>query len=1182
MRIRFFAVAHISLIGTVLLLASLVGCGGGGSSSSTSTTPPSNPLPSLSSISPTSATVGSPDTPVTLTGSGFIKGSSVNLDGKPQTTNFVSSTELSTTLPDTSFAQAATHSITVTNPSPGGGTSTSASFAVYNLAPVLASFTPSVVTPRSPNTQIQLIGSNFLPTSTVIANSNLIPSTYVSATLLVATVPSSDLTSPGTVLLSVTNPAPGGGGSSELELQVGTQISDEPGVQQDGAPDPEALSYMVGPPAESTPNALQHFSNEDISQKSKPRRSAAARASSTRGEVQPQNTCSEIGPDCVPGVPWTSQVPPGDWQHTANCGPASMLLVQGKLCSKPVDMVDGIQAINTYLTCDDPESCAFPDFQGEVDLANGRVTSDPSKLDECLMATSDFSVHCPGGGLGTGDLGKIAQAQLGLDAQPNQISILSSGDCSAQLTWLKQMLDSQTPVIVHVDYKLGLDPLFPVGQAGHYMILVGIDGTGCNNTVYVVDPGVSDSTNGYYSNSTTTSNSTTPLVYTVSQFLQSWKSHGYDTLVLSGNESACTVNTPSLGIVAQSLSSLTAGAVGVPYSASFVAQFGAEPYSWSVVPSQGDLPPGTQLNAGTGILSGTPLSSGTFSFTVQVTDSDNNVASGVATINIGSAVGPITITTPGDLQSATAGSSYGFPLSASGGTAPYHWSVNGVTCPTAISGIDGICISGGGTIQGTPTNSTNGVISFSLQVVDSSTPSQTASKMMNLTVLPTNLPPQVYSVTALPSTVGEQGSSTLTCTAVDPQQLTLSYAWAVTGGNVSGSGAIVTWTAPSSVGGYTGTCTVTSTVGLSATGSILLQVSNSPLTSSISPTSGTVGVTQFTVNGSGATLSGGVTATITLPNTTTTTSHTTANGSGQYSFGPFTESATGVYTEIDSDDKTGGKSLPFSWTVSASTAVPTITSVTPNPVPGSNSAQQITINGSNFQSGATLTYHDPQGNSYPGHSSTFVNSGQLLDPAFNDASDAGTWTVTVVNPGGQSSTAFNFTVSASTAVPTVTSVSPNPVPGSNSAQKITINGSNFQSGATLTYHDPQGNSYPGHSSTFVNSGQFLDPAFNDASDAGTWTVTVVNPGGQSSTAFNFTVSASTAVPTITSVTPNPVPGSNSAQKITINGSNFVSGATLTYHDPQGNSYPGHSSTFVNSGSSSTRRSTMPVTGAPGR
>ena len=330
------------------------------------------------------------------------------------------------------------------------------------------------------------------------------------------------------------------------------------------------------------------------------------------------------------------------------------------------------------------------------------------------------------------------------------------------------------------------------------------------------------------------------------------------------------------------------------------------------------------------------------------------------------------------------------------------------------------------------------------------------------------------------------------------------------------------------------------------------------------PVPGSNSAQQITINGSN--YQSGATLTYHDPQGNSYPGHSsTFVNSGQLldpAFNDASDAGTWTVTVVNPG---GQSSTAFNFTVSASTAAPTITSVTPNPVPGSNSAQQITINGSNYQSGATLTYHDPQGNSYPGHSSTFVNSGQLLDPAFNDASDAGTWTVTVVNPGGQSSTAFNFTVSASTAAPTITSVTPNPVPGSNSAQQITINGSNYQSGATLTYHDPQGNSYPGHSSTFVNSGQLLDPAFNDASDAGTWTVTVVNPGGQSSTAFNFTVSASTAAPTITSVTPNPVPGSNSAQQITINGSNYQSGATLTYHDPQGNSYPGHSSTFVNSG-----------------
>jgi hypothetical protein len=111
-----------------------------------------------------------------------------------------------------------------------------------------------------------------------------------------------------------------------------------------------------------------------------------------------------------------------------------------------------------------------------------------------------------------------------------------------------------------------------------------------------------------------------------------------------------------------------------------------------------------------------------------------------------------------------------------------------------------------------------------------------------------------------------------------------------------------------------------------------------------------------------------------------------------------------------------------------------------------------------------------------------VNAGQLTDPQFNNNNDAGTWTVTTVNPGGQSSGAFSFTVSGSS--PSVSGVSPNPVPKSTSAQQLTITGSNFASGGTVTYHDPQGNSYPGHGTTFVNAGQLINPQFNNNNDAG--------------------------------------------------------------------------------------------------
>jgi hypothetical protein len=324
------------------------------------------------------------------------------------------------------------------------------------------------------------------------------------------------------------------------------------------------------------------------------------------------------------------------------------------------------------------------------------------------------------------------------------------------------------------------------------------------------------------------------------------------------------------------------------------------------------------------------------------------------------------------------------------------------------------------------------------------------------------------------------------------------------------------------------------------------------------PVPGSNNAQQLTINGSN--FASGATATYHDPQGNSYPGHsTTFVNSGQLTDPQFNDNNDAGTWTVTIVNPGGQSSSAFNFTVSG--AAPSVSGVSPNPVPGSNNAQQLTINGSNFASGATATYHDPQGNSYPGHSTTFVNSGQLTDPQFNDNNDAGTWTVTIVNPGGQSSSAFNFTVSG--AAPSVSGVSPNPVPGSNNAQQLTINGSNFASGATATYHDPQGNSYPGHSTTFVNSGQLTDPQFNDNNDAGTWTVTIVNPGGQSSSAFNFTVSG--AAPSVSGVSPNPVPGSNNAQQLTINGSNFASGATATYHDPQGNSYPGHSTTFVNSG-----------------
>jgi large repetitive protein len=78
--------------------------------------------------------------------------------------------------------------------------------------------------------------------------------------------------------------------------------------------------------------------------------------------------------------------------------------------------------------------------------------------------------------------------------------------------------------------------------------------------------------------------------------------------------------------------------VGVPYSHDLVAQGGTPPYSWSVVNNISELPPGLTLdttNPGyNNVLAGTPTQAGTFSFPMQVQDSQDDIATGTVTITI--------------------------------------------------------------------------------------------------------------------------------------------------------------------------------------------------------------------------------------------------------------------------------------------------------------------------------------------------------------------------------------------------------------------------------------------------------------------------------------------------------------------------------------------------------------------
>ena len=186
---------------------------------------PANPVPTVSSISPTSVNAGSPALTLTVTGTNFISGSQVQWNGSPLTTTYGSGTSLMAQVPASDLTAQGTASITVVNPAPGGGNSSAQIFTINapaNPVPTVSSISPTSVNAGSPALTLTVTGTNFISGSQVQWNGSPLTTTYGSGTSLMAQVPASDLTAQGTASVTVVNPAPGGGNSNSLPFDIST------------------------------------------------------------------------------------------------------------------------------------------------------------------------------------------------------------------------------------------------------------------------------------------------------------------------------------------------------------------------------------------------------------------------------------------------------------------------------------------------------------------------------------------------------------------------------------------------------------------------------------------------------------------------------------------------------------------------------------------------------------------------------------------------------------------------------------------------------------------------------------------------------------------------------------------------------------------------------------------------
>jgi len=109
---------------------------GGGTSNSLPFTI-NNPVPAITSLSPSSALAGGPTYTLTVNGSGFVPSSVAQWNGADLTTTFVSEGQLTASVPASNIAAVGTAQVTVVNPAPGGGTSNpSISLAITAPQPI--------------------------------------------------------------------------------------------------------------------------------------------------------------------------------------------------------------------------------------------------------------------------------------------------------------------------------------------------------------------------------------------------------------------------------------------------------------------------------------------------------------------------------------------------------------------------------------------------------------------------------------------------------------------------------------------------------------------------------------------------------------------------------------------------------------------------------------------------------------------------------------------------------------------------------------------------------------------------------------------------------------------------------------------------------------------------------------
>lgn len=181
-----------------------------------------NPQPQLTTLSPTSALVGSGAFTLTVNGTGFVPSSVVRWGGQDRTTTFVSNSQITAAILNSDLNSAASISVTVFNPAPGGGLSNALTFTVSppNPVPTITTITPNTAVEGSSGFTLTVNGTGYVSSSVVRWDGSARQTVFVSATQVTAQILATDLVGTGQASVSIFNPAPAGGTSNVVQFSI--------------------------------------------------------------------------------------------------------------------------------------------------------------------------------------------------------------------------------------------------------------------------------------------------------------------------------------------------------------------------------------------------------------------------------------------------------------------------------------------------------------------------------------------------------------------------------------------------------------------------------------------------------------------------------------------------------------------------------------------------------------------------------------------------------------------------------------------------------------------------------------------------------------------------------------------------------------------------------------------------